>query len=169
MAYRSSPLISAADVGDLRGVHDDVAVWRRTFRLHRFGHVVHARAFGVLSPTKAPDFHPKDQSAPQALWTRGICGICNKHGALIIGAFFVGDMRATLLRNQAQHMVVTKEFTGKASVIASSEGALLLFQKQEQGHRYIYSAPEFTATIDIEQVPRSNGTKKEPAATVTGE
>lgn len=72
--------------------------------------------------------------------------------ASIIVAFFLGGMRASLLRDQAPQMIVTKEFTGKAAVIASSETALLLYQKQADQQRYIYSTPEFTATTETKPV-----------------
>lgn len=81
--------------------------------------------------------------------------------ALIIVAFFMGSMRASLLRDQEPHMIVTKEFTDVATVIASSEGALLLFQKQGIEFRYIYSAPEFTASMETKPVFPPIGTKKE--------
>jgi hypothetical protein len=81
--------------------------------------------------------------------------------ALIIVAFFMGSMRASLLRDQGPHMIVTKEFTGMATVIASSEGAILLFQKQDAELRYIYSAPEFTASIETKSVFPPIGSKKE--------
>lgn len=81
--------------------------------------------------------------------------------ALIIIAFFMGGMRASLLRDQKPQMIVTKEFTGMATVIASSEGALLLFQKQGDELRYIYSAPEFTASMETKPVFPPIGTKKE--------
>lgn len=82
--------------------------------------------------------------------------------ALIIMAFVMGNMRASLLRDQTPHMVVTKEFTGIATVIASSEGALLLFQKQGKELRYIYSSPEFTASIESKPVfPPIGSNKKE--------
>lgn len=72
--------------------------------------------------------------------------------ALIIGAFFMGFMRASLLREQKPHMILTKEFTGMAAVIASSEDALLLFQRQGKEFRYIYSTREFAITIETKPV-----------------
>lgn len=81
--------------------------------------------------------------------------------ALIIVAFFFGSMRASLLRDQEPHMIVTKEFTGAATVIASSEGTLLLFQKQGIEFRYLYSAPEFTTSLETKSVFPSIGTNKE--------
>jgi len=80
--------------------------------------------------------------------------------ALIIVAFFMGSMRANLLRNQKPHMIVTREFTDIATVIASSEGSLLLFQKQGDEFRYIYSAPEFTTSLESKSVFPSIGIKK---------
>lgn len=79
--------------------------------------------------------------------------------ALIIVAFFMGAMRANLLRDQQPHPIVTTTFTGSAAVIASSEGALLLYQKQGTDLRYIYSAPEFTASIETKPVFRPIETK----------
>ncbi len=38
--------------------------------------------------------------------------------ALVVMAFFMGSMRAQLLRNQESHIVMTKEFSGMATVIA---------------------------------------------------
>lgn len=81
--------------------------------------------------------------------------------ALIIVAFFLGALRADLLRNQQPHPIVTKEFTGTAAVIASSEGALLLFQEQKDAFRYIYSAPDFTASMESKSVFPPIGAKKE--------
>lgn len=71
---------------------------------------------------------------------------------LVIAAFFMGSMRASLLRDQKPDMVVTKDFTGIATVIASSEGALLLFQKQGPELRYIYFTPEFTTSVESKPV-----------------
>lgn len=81
--------------------------------------------------------------------------------ALIIIAFFMGAMRASLLRDQQAHPIVTKEFEGKAAVIASADGALLLFQKQGTEMRYIYSTAEFTASIETKSVFLPLGAKKE--------
>lgn len=72
--------------------------------------------------------------------------------AFIIVAFFMGFMRASLLRNQETQMTIIKDFTGMATVIASSEGALLLLQKQGAELRYIYSTPEFTTSIETKPV-----------------
>jgi hypothetical protein len=82
-------------------------------------------------------------------------------GALIIVAFFMGAMRAQLLRDQAPHRIVTKEFTGQAAVIASSDGALLLFQRQGAEMRYIFSAPEFTASMETKSVFSPIGSRNE--------
>jgi hypothetical protein len=81
--------------------------------------------------------------------------------ALIIVAFFMGTMRASLLRDQQEHSIVTKEFVGKAAVIASADGVLLLLQKKESEMRYIYSTAEFTAAIETKSVFPPLGTKKE--------
>lgn len=81
--------------------------------------------------------------------------------AFIIVAFFMGGMRASLLRDQEPPMTMTKDFTGMATVIASSEGALLLFQKQGIEFRYIYSTPEFTTSIETKPVFPPIGSKKE--------
>ncbi|AWL07132.1 hypothetical protein DIR46_23685 [Massilia oculi] len=81
--------------------------------------------------------------------------------ALIVVAFFMGSMRASLLRDQGAHAVVTKEFTGNATVIASSEGALLLFQKLGDERRYIYSSPEFTASMESKNVFTPIGVEKD--------
>lgn len=81
--------------------------------------------------------------------------------ALILVAFFMGGMRASLLRDQEPQMTMTKDFTGMATVIASSEGALLLFQKQGIELRYIYSTPEFTTSIETKPVFPPIGSKKE--------
>jgi hypothetical protein len=81
--------------------------------------------------------------------------------ALIVTAFFMGSMRANLLRNDEPHMIVTKEFTGNANVIASADGALLLFQKQGDEFRYIYSSPEFTASMETKPAFPPIGAKKE--------
>lgn len=83
-------------------------------------------------------------------------------GALVVVAFFMGAMRASLLRDQTAQRIVTKEFTGMAAVIASSEGALLLFQKQNADLRYIYSAPEFTTSIETKPVFPPIGNKEGP-------
>lgn len=72
--------------------------------------------------------------------------------ALIIMAFFMGSMRASLLRDQQPHMIATKEFADMAAVIASSDGSLLLFQKQAADFRYIYFAPEFTTSMETKSV-----------------
>lgn len=77
-------------------------------------------------------------------------------GALVVVAFIMGMMRASLLRDQEPHMVVTKEFTGMAAVIASSDEALLLFQKQDRtpgsAVRYVFSTPEFTTSVETRRV-----------------
>lgn len=79
--------------------------------------------------------------------------------ALVIAAFFMGNMRANLLRKQEQTRIITKEFTGMAAVIASSDGALLMFQKKGSAHRYIYSAPEFTTSVESKNVFQPIGSK----------
>lgn len=81
--------------------------------------------------------------------------------ALVIVAFFMGSMRASLLREQVPHMVLTKEFTGMATIIASSGAQILLFQKQGKEQRYIYTAPEFTASMETKPIFSPLGTKKE--------
>ena len=81
--------------------------------------------------------------------------------ALIIVAFFMGGMRASLLRDQEPQMTLTKDFTGMATVIASSEGALLLFQKQGIELRYIYSTPEFVTSMETKPVFPPIGSRKE--------
>lgn len=81
--------------------------------------------------------------------------------ALIIVAFILGTMRASLLRDQEPHSVLTKEFTGAATVIASSDGALLLFQKQGGDARYIFSTPEFAASVETKAVFPPIGRSKE--------
>lgn len=73
-------------------------------------------------------------------------------GALIILAFILGSMRASLLRDQNPNMVVTKDFRGLATVIASSDSALLLYQKHQGELRYIYSSPEFTTSMETKPV-----------------
>lgn len=80
--------------------------------------------------------------------------------ALVIAAFFIGAMRAQLLRNQSPQMIVSKEFKGNASVIASYGQALLLFQRQNANFRYIYSTPEFSASIESKAVFPPIGTKQ---------
>lgn len=80
--------------------------------------------------------------------------------ALIIVAFFMGSMRASLLRDHEPQMTTTEDFTGMATVIASSEGALLLFQKQGVELRYIYSTPEFTTSIESKPVFPPLGSKE---------
>lgn len=72
--------------------------------------------------------------------------------ALIIISFLLGGMRASLLREQAPHFVMTKEFSGSATIIASSEGALLLFQKSGKELRYIYFANNFATTLETKPV-----------------
>ncbi len=72
--------------------------------------------------------------------------------ALIVMAFFLGVMRASLLRDQEPQMTVTKNFSGKATVIASTEGSLLLFQKQGVEFRYVYFTPEFATLIETNPV-----------------
>lgn len=73
-------------------------------------------------------------------------------GALIIVSFLLGGMRANLLREEEPHFVMAKEFSGKATVIASSEDELLLFQKEGSELRYIYFAKEFTTTLETKPV-----------------
>ncbi len=87
--------------------------------------------------------------------------------ALIVTAFFMGSMRASLLRNDEPHMIITKEFIGNANVIASTEGTLLLFQKQGDEFRYIYSTPEFTASMETKPVFSPVGAHKEPLCRLT--
>lgn len=81
--------------------------------------------------------------------------------ALVVVAFFMGSMRASLLRDQESQATKTNDFTGMATVIASSEGALLLFQKQGDERRYIYVTPEFTTSIETKPVFAPIGSKKD--------
>lgn len=67
---------------------------------------------------------------------------------LLIASFVLGVMRMTLLLKQTPQMTITKEFTGKATVIASADGALLLFQRHDTATRYIYSSQEFTTSFE---------------------
>lgn len=82
-------------------------------------------------------------------------------GALVIVAFFLGGMRASLLRDQEPQMTLTKAFAGMATVIASSEGALLMFQKQGEEIRYVYFTPEFATSIETKPVFPPLGFTKE--------
>lgn len=81
--------------------------------------------------------------------------------ALIVLAFFMGVMRASLLRDHELQTIMTKNFTGMATIIASSEGALLLFQKKDIDFRYIYSTPDFMTSIETKPVfpPLGSGEK----------
>lgn len=81
--------------------------------------------------------------------------------ALIIVAFFLGSMRASLLRDQEPQATKTNDFTGMATVVASSEGALLLFQKLGDERRYIYFTPEFATSKETKPVFPPIGSKKE--------
>ncbi|CAB5721007.1 Uncharacterised protein [Delftia tsuruhatensis] len=72
--------------------------------------------------------------------------------ALVVVAFFLGTMRASLLRDQEPQKTITRNFSGLATVIASSEGSLLLFQKQNKEFRYIYSTSEFTISIETSPI-----------------
>jgi len=89
-------------------------------------------------------------------------GIATAAAALVVMAFFMGSMRAQLLRDQESHIVVTKDFTGTATVIGSSEGALLLYQKNGSEFRYIYSAPDFSAAFESKSVFPPFAPKKDP-------
>lgn len=79
--------------------------------------------------------------------------------ALIILAFFMGVMRASLLREQSPQLTMTKDFNGMAAVIASSGGELLLFQKNDIEIRYIYFTPEFTTSVESKPVFPPIGSK----------
>lgn len=81
--------------------------------------------------------------------------------ALIVVAFAMGIMRASLLRSQTSHKVVTKHFEGTANVIASSDGVLLLYQKAGADFRYLYFCPEFTTSVETRPVFPPIGSKKE--------
>lgn len=67
--------------------------------------------------------------------------------AFVIIAFIFGLMRASLLRDQDPQMTVTESFTGMANVLASADGALLLFERQGDAFRYIYSSADFATSV----------------------
>lgn len=71
---------------------------------------------------------------------------------LVIVAFLLGVMRASLLRDQKEYAVITREFNGIASVIASSGDEILFFQKKDGEFRYVYSAPNFTVSFESKPV-----------------
>jgi glucan phosphoethanolaminetransferase (alkaline phosphatase superfamily) len=107
---------------------------------------------GFFLQPKPTIFIKKIQRRPTHSGRAASAAFSTMTAALIIMAFSMGSMRANLLRDEEPHMVVTKEFTGKANIIASAEGALLLFQKQDDEFRYIYSTPEFTASMETKPV-----------------
>lgn len=81
--------------------------------------------------------------------------------ALIVVAFAMGIMRASLLRSQTPHRITAKDFVGTANVIASSDGALLLYQKKGVDFRYLYFCPEFTTSVETRPVFPPIGSQKE--------
>lgn len=116
---------------------------------------------GFFLQPKPTTFKRKIKTRP-ALYGRALsAAFVTTTAALIIIAYFMGGLRASLLRDQGPQMIVTKEFTGMASIIASSEGALLVFQKQGTAFRYIYSAPEFATSIETKSVFPPIGAKKD--------
>lgn len=132
--------------------------------------VVVSVAFAVLSGLVRSGFflQPKPATFKRKIKTRTArygravsAAFVTTTAALIIVAYILGGLRASLLRDQEPQMIVTKEFTGKASIIASSEGALLLFQKQGTALRYIYSAPEFATSMETNSVFPPIGAKKD--------
>lgn len=116
---------------------------------------------GFFLQPKPSTFIRKIKTRPARSGRAASAAFVTTTAALIVVAFFMGSMRASLLRDQEPHMIVAKEFTGMATVIASSEGTLLLFQKQMGELRYIYSAPEFTASMETNSVFSPIGTNKE--------
>lgn len=116
---------------------------------------------GFFLQPKPSTFIRKIKSRPKVSGRATSAVFVTATAALVIVAFFMGSMRASLLRDQEPQIIVTKEFTDMATVIASSDGSLLLFQKQGVEFRYIYSAPEFTASIETKSVFPPLGTKME--------
>lgn len=118
------------------------------------------RAGFFLQP-KPRTFSRKIKTRPARSGRAASAAFVTVTASLIVVAFFLGGMRASLLRDQAPQMTVTKEFAGMATVIASSEGALLMFQKEGEDFRYVYSSPEFSTSIETKPVFPAIASKKE--------
>lgn len=97
-------------------------------------------------------FIRKNRTRPVRLGRAASATFVTASSALVVIAFILGGMRASLLRDQNSNLILTKEFKGMATIIASSDNNLLLFQKQGKDFRYIYSAAEFTASIETAPV-----------------
>lgn len=97
-------------------------------------------------------FIRKNRSRPYRLGRIASAAFVTGTAALVVVAFLLGGMRASLLRNQEPNLVLTREFEGMATVIASSGSDLLLYQKQDREFRYIYSASEFTVSVETASV-----------------
>lgn len=123
---------------------------------------------GFFLQPKWKTFVRKNKSRPARFSRVVSASIVTVTGALIVVAFLLGGMRGNLLRSQEPGLVLTKDFVGMATVIASSGDELLLFQKKGNDFRYIYSAAGFTASFETAPVfpvlernsdpaPQSNG------------
>lgn len=97
-------------------------------------------------------FYRKIKSRPARSGQTVSAAFVTATAAMIIVAFFMGSMRAKLLRDQHPQMTMTKSFTGMATILASSEEALLLYQKHGDDYRYVYSTTEFTTSVETKQV-----------------
>lgn len=97
-------------------------------------------------------FIRKNRTRPVRLGRAVSATFVTTAAALIVVAFIFGGMRASLLRDQNSNFIITQEFKGMAAVIASSDNNLLLFQKQDENFRYIYSAVTFTVTFETAPV-----------------
>lgn len=97
-------------------------------------------------------FSRKIRERPERAGQAASAAFSTMTAALIIIAFFLGDMRASLLRDQELQATKANDFTGMAAVIASADGALLLFQKQGGERRYIYLTSEFSTSTETKAV-----------------
>lgn len=101
---------------------------------------------GFALQLKPRTFFRKIKTRPTRMGGIASAAFVTITGASVITGFLMGGMRAELLRSQQPHMVTAKDFKGMAAIIASSNGSLLLYQKQDEERRYIYTAPEFSAS-----------------------
>jgi hypothetical protein len=118
--------------------------------------------FGFLLQPKPKVFIRKVRTRRTRTGRAASAAFVTATAGLVIAAFSIGVMRANLLRDQAPYRIVSKDFSGEAVVIASSDSALLLFQKKDTAVRYVYLTSEFAASMASKPVFSPIGPKENP-------
>lgn len=101
-----------------------------------------------LLQLKWKPFIRKVKTRPRVGGRTGSAAFVTLVTTLIVASFFLGKWRMELLQSQNPGETVTTSFSGAATLLASSDRSILLYQKEGDAERYIYSSPEFTTSFE---------------------